>query len=140
LPTDCVQPREVYAGTRNPAPEDAEPFDRLRNAADDGFVLACDVRPVTSGTKAPVLFYPKRATTVTEYPQPFVHFLAASLAAKLAMPVMGPDEKGMRALKVATELRRIRFIDAVRFDVQSVRRDRPPPTPSLAARGSRRRR
>jgi hypothetical protein len=135
LPTDCVQPRELYMGTRNPTPEDREPFDRIRNAADDGYVLVSDVAPVTSGDKAPVLFYTKRATVVTEYPQPFAKFLAWALAVHLAMPVIGGDE-GKKQRDIARQGRLLAYIDAWRFDLQSRQPDVAPPSPSLAARGA----
>lgn len=134
LPANCVEPRYLYPGTRNPTPQEREPFERARNAADNGFVLLCDVKPVTSGDKAPVLFYTARITVVSEYPQPFVSLFAWALGWRLAVPVMG-EERGEAKRKEIGRYVTAAYVDAVRCDVQSKGRDQEPPTPSLAARG-----
>jgi hypothetical protein len=136
-PPDCLQPRQLYSGTRNPRPDQVEPFAWLRNAADNGFVIACDVAPVTTGSnKAPLLWYTKRATTVTEYPQPFVKFFVWALAVHLAVPVIGGEE-GREARRDAQLHRRSAFLEAARFDFLSARSDPAPTTPSIAARRGR---
>ena len=135
LPADCVQPRALWPGTRNPAPRDTEPFDQRLDSAGTAKVLVCDVKASTvAPNKAPVLLYTWRNTTVTQYPQPFVDFLAWALAVKLALPVKG--DQGQVALQTALAMRKIAFVEAARFDLQSYAHDQAPTTPSLAARGA----
>lgn len=134
LPADCVQPRYLYPGTRNPTPQEREPFERLRNAADDGYVIACDVAPVTTGDKAPILFYTARITTVTQYPQWWIRFLAAKLALDIAKPVLGDDKARAKEQELLGFVR-MEFVNAVAADSHTRGADQEPPTPSLAARG-----
>lgn len=134
LPADCVQPRALYASTRNPRPEDAVPFAQRLNEGGTAQVILTDEDPVTTAPKAPLLHYTWLQTDVTKYPQPFVRFFAWDLAVHLAKPVIGGDE-GKRARDDAVKHRVFAFHDAWAFDARSYGPDQKPVSPSLAARG-----
>ncbi len=133
FPADCVQPRALYPGTRNPRPEDAVPFAQRLNEAGTAQVLLCDEDPVTTAPKSPLLHYTWRQTDVAKYPQPFCKFFAWALAVHLAKAVIGGTE-GKAARDDALLHRAIAFRDAWVFDARSYTPDQKPVSPSMAAR------
>lgn len=75
-PADCLTPRFIWPGLRNPSAENRVPFD-TENDAQRGNLLLSDA--VT-----PELFYTFKHTSVGQWPPEFVDALAWRLAADLA--------------------------------------------------------
>jgi hypothetical protein len=76
LPADCIQPREVYSGARDPRVSESTPF-RQGYDRDLGRLLFCDL-------PAPDLRYTARVDTPVLYPAGFTNALAWRLSVDLA--------------------------------------------------------
>jgi hypothetical protein len=78
LPADCIAPREIYSGTRNPPADQRIPFDVEHNEDTGKSVLLCDMEEAE-------LIYTARIATVAIFTPLFIDCLAFKLAADLAM-------------------------------------------------------
>lgn len=85
LPNDCIQPRSIYPGTRNPSSKQRIPFAIEVDGAGTGQVLVTD-------EQTPVLIYTMRFENPVAMHPDFTDALAWLLAAEIAMPLnLKPD-------------------------------------------------
>lgn len=88
LPSDCVKPRDLWPGVRNPAPGDLVPY-ALENYSSatvtEQLVLFTDLQSTTA--LPAVLRYTRRVEDVALYPASFVRALALRIAAEIAGPI-----------------------------------------------------
>lgn len=83
LPADCLAPREIYPGTRNPTPGQLIPF----KTEYDG-----TKRILLTDEEEPELIYTAQVTDVAQFPPTFADVVACRLAAEMAAPVTGRPE------------------------------------------------
>jgi hypothetical protein len=90
MPSDCLAPRYVYAGIRNPAPEVRIRFASELNDAGDGFLILGDFEAADCP-----LIYTARIENVTLFPPVFVDALAWRLASDLALGLTVKPQVGL---------------------------------------------
>jgi hypothetical protein len=91
LPADCLSPQYIWAGKRNPTPEQRPPFTTELASSGDGRVLLTDVEDAQLVYTAPV-------TTAVRFPPLFVEALAWLLASELALSLRKEPGLGRAAL------------------------------------------
>jgi len=91
LPADCVAPRMIWGGIRNPSPSQIIPW-VLENDATYRTVLLTDY-------ESPILVYTARITAIATYPPLFVDAVASALALDMAFSITGRYEIRAAMLK-----------------------------------------
>lgn len=124
LPVDCVTPRYIWAGTRNPSREDLLPFTTESSEDLDSEVLLTDVDEAE-------LFYTARVTNPTRFAPSFVDALAWRLAAELVVPLTGKAEKVGGYLQMSQTTINIAKARAL----QAQQKDVAPQSPGILVRG-----
>lgn len=124
LPADCLAPRYLFTGTRNPPPAGRVPFSIADGNADaTGRVLKTDLSP------AP-LVYTYRATEVALFSPGFVEALSWWVAAELAgaLPI-----KAQLAFSQAQMFQKATYI-AMASQLRQQTEDQPPPSSFVSGR------
>lgn len=121
----------LWVDVENPAPDELEPFDLLRNTAGTGHVIGCNLPVVGSPATEPILIYTFRATNVALYTPEFLEFFAQLLAFDLAMPVTKKTEVQAAAYSLIGPA----FREALNAEERGRQARQAPDTPSKRARG-----
>lgn len=94
LPTDCLKPLELSAGTSAPSAAERPKWRPEWDSSTDAQVLCTEQEDA-------VLVYVAKIEVVTRYPADFVSALAWSLAAELALPLLKDRQVAALALQAA---------------------------------------
>lgn len=126
LPSDCLFVRYLWAGIRNPRPEQRVPF-RLE-ARDDG-----KGRVLLTDQEDAELVWTKRISYVAAFSAHFADTLAWLLAAELVIPLALSPTAAEKAFKMAQQ----KWAMAVRVDAAQQQEDPPLESEFIAARAQR---
>lgn len=85
MPSDCLVPRYIWTGIRNPTPQQRTPFAVELNATNSGYLVLADSRTSFADSEAPLLVYTARVETVALFPPLFADAVAWKLACDLTL-------------------------------------------------------
>lgn len=121
LPPDCLVPRSIFSGLRNPRMDQAVPW-TIEEGADQR-ILLCDL-------DAAELQYTARITAPTLLPPLFVDALAWAMACELAIAI--PVKEGIEAR--ARQQHQLALSRAIAADLNQGQPDPPPESPLISVR------
>lgn len=122
-PADCLMPRYLWTGDRNPPVANRYPTGRRLSAASDGFLFLCDVAEAS-------LVYTAKLDAVALFSKAFTEALASELAVRIALALPVKPELA-RAL---APLAALRLGEAIAADLLVTTPDVPPDAESIRAR------